>query len=88
MSSVAQSLNEGLKTVTLLPKRLGDVAELLMDQMGDAAKSADSFVRSSPWGALGAGALAGLLAGLVVGSSSRRRGRSRANQDSLQREGE
>ncbi|MDP9065980.1 MAG: hypothetical protein M3O06_08965 [Pseudomonadota bacterium] len=88
MSSVAQNLNEGLKTVTLLPKRLGDVAELLVDQMGNVAKSADSFVRSSPWGALGAGALAGLIAGLVVGSTSRRRGRSPSNQDSLQREGE
>ena len=38
-----------------------------------AAEHTDTYVRSNPWLAVGAGALAGLLAGLLIG---RRRGGS------------
>lgn len=50
-----------------------------------AAKSTDGFVRSSPWRAVGAIALAGMAAGMLVSLSvqrARRRGRLQDAADS------
>jgi len=47
-----------------------------------AAKSTDGFVRSSPWQAAGAVALAGLAAGILV-SRSARRARQRVSDPNL-----
>jgi hypothetical protein len=44
----------------------------LADQLVGAAKSTDGYVRSNPWRALGAVALAGLAAGVVTTLSTRR----------------
>jgi ElaB/YqjD/DUF883 family membrane-anchored ribosome-binding protein len=62
-----------------LMKRASNVTNVLADQLTAAAKSAAGYVRSSPWQAAGAVALAGIAAGLLVsrGASRSRRRRGR-----------
>ncbi|HWJ34135.1 MAG TPA: hypothetical protein VNR70_02655 [Steroidobacteraceae bacterium] len=76
--------------------RVSDAVSSLADQLVDgvqgwtsrarsAAKTTDGFVRSSPWQAVGAIALAGVAAGILVSRGvrrARRRGQSDPNGES------
>jgi ElaB/YqjD/DUF883 family membrane-anchored ribosome-binding protein len=61
--------------------RVSDAVGLVTDQLRGAAKSADGFVRSSPWRAVGALALAGLAAGMLMSLGRRRRRNADATED-------
>jgi len=54
--------------------RASNVARLLADQVSSAVQSADGYVRSNPWAAMGAAALAAIAAGILL---SRRSGSGR-----------
>jgi hypothetical protein len=49
-----------------------NVVSLLADQLTDAAKSTERYVRSNPWQAAGALAVVGLAAGLALTRGTRR----------------
>lgn len=79
MSSVANRTIVRLKDF-----RARDVGSRVSNAVGSLARSAaettDGFVRSSPWRAAGAIAVAGVAAGILV-SRSARRARRRAADD-------
>jgi ElaB/YqjD/DUF883 family membrane-anchored ribosome-binding protein len=51
--------------------RASSVAQLLADQVSSAVQSADGYVRSNPWAAMGAAALAAIAAGILLSRRSR-----------------
>jgi ElaB/YqjD/DUF883 family membrane-anchored ribosome-binding protein len=81
MSSVANRTIVRLKDF-----RVGDVGSRVSNAVGSLAKSAaettDGFVRSSPWRAAGAIAVAGVAAGILVARRARRHAADDANTDS------
>jgi ElaB/YqjD/DUF883 family membrane-anchored ribosome-binding protein len=89
MHTVTQQAVDGLERARTgdLGERLSDVIGLLTDYVTDATKAADDIVRSSPWRAIGAVALAGIAVGILVARNSRRadpslweRGRERLSE--------
>ena len=52
--------------------RMSNVVSLFADQLTDAAKTTERYVRSNPWQAAGALAVVGLAAGLLLMRGTRR----------------
>ena len=58
-----ERLEKGLKTAR---KSLAAAEDAVRDQVGDAARATDGYVRKNPWAAIGVGAGVGLLVGLLL----------------------
>jgi ElaB/YqjD/DUF883 family membrane-anchored ribosome-binding protein len=58
-----ERLEKGLEAAR---KSLAAAEEAVRDQVGDASRAADDYVRNNPWTAIGIGAGLGLLAGLLL----------------------
>lgn len=76
-------MSSAVESITRLNERAVDVVELLVDQLAAAAKSADGFVRASPWQAAAVGAVAGVAAGFLVSRGARRSRRFATDRDYL-----
>ena len=63
ISAVRARAEETLRNARQKIANLDDAA---MNQVKDAAKQADSYVRENPWGAVGIAAVAGLLVGVMI----------------------
>jgi len=74
-------MSSAVESITRLNERAVDVVESLVDQLAAAAKSADGFVRSSPWQAAAAGAVASIAAGILVSRGARRSRRFATDRD-------
>lgn len=68
-----------LANATQARERVSNVVNLFTDQLADAAKTTERYVRSNPWQAIAALALASLAAGVVVTRNVRRARRYRSN---------
>jgi ElaB/YqjD/DUF883 family membrane-anchored ribosome-binding protein len=54
------------QTLRSARQRLSHLDDVVMDQAKEAARSADTYVRDHPWGAVGIAAVAGLLVGVLI----------------------
>jgi len=85
MSSVANRTVVRLKDVRArdVSSRVSNAVGSLADQLVSGLQTTEGFVRSSPWRAAGAIAVAGVAAGILVSRSARRaRMHADANTDS------
>jgi ElaB/YqjD/DUF883 family membrane-anchored ribosome-binding protein len=64
------------KTLSSIAGQLADGVQNWTSKARSAAKSTDGLVRSNPWAAIGAIALAGAAAGILVSRGARARRRS------------
>jgi ElaB/YqjD/DUF883 family membrane-anchored ribosome-binding protein len=74
---VADVGNQVSSAMSSIAGQLADGVQRWTSKAKSAAKTTDGFVRSSPWQAVGAIALAGVAAGILM-SRSARRARQRA----------
>jgi ElaB/YqjD/DUF883 family membrane-anchored ribosome-binding protein len=73
----SEIVDQVAKTVSSMADELTNRVQSLNSKARTVAKSTDSYVRSSPWQAVGIIALAGLATGLLVSYAARSsRGRS------------
>ena len=54
------------ETLRSARQRIARIDEAVIDQAKEAARSADSYVRDHPWGAVGVAAVAGILVGVLI----------------------
>jgi len=75
MSSVVEETGNEIESASTddFYSRASNVIELLTGQIAGAVKSADGYVRSNPWVAAGAVAVAAVAAGVLLSRGPRRR---------------
>jgi hypothetical protein len=76
-----QITNAEALTAGSLVHRASDVRNVVAEQLAAAVKAAAGYVRSSPWQAAGALAVAGIAAGILVARGARRSRRRNAPAD-------